>query len=475
LFASGRIVGAARPLPEFFWQYHVFVDPVLAAKYPPGHAAILAAGALIGAPWLIPLVAASLCMALLFVFAARWSSRSAGFLAVGLAASSGVSLRFWPSYFSETTTAALFVVAWYALAEYWEHGRIRWLLLLALAVGVGGITRPMTMLAFAIPAAVMSIVAVRRHASWRHLIPAGVLAIAVVASDFVWNDRVTGDWRQSPHTLYARRFIPSDRVGFGLSEEAPADSLPQDLERFDGMVRRLHVRHTLANLPRIAASRASRILQDTWPYMGVPAALAVVGLLVLPIGLSLVVLATVLGVFGGYLLYAHIPSWTLYYLELQAPLAFLTAAGVQAASMRAATMLQRFSNLQPATLRRALSASIAAFLLLPATFAVPGFRAIHQEAQNPAQAFAQAIQHLSGRKAIVFVSEHIEQHPERSAVQNVIDLESAPIWIAHDLGRRDSLLIAKAWDRTAYLAIETGGPNQTQFRIKPLALPGKSR
>src|SRR5215217_7952109 len=31
IFASGRLVGAARPLPEFFQQYHVFVTPVLAA------------------------------------------------------------------------------------------------------------------------------------------------------------------------------------------------------------------------------------------------------------------------------------------------------------------------------------------------------------------------------------------------------------------------------------------------------------
>src|SRR5262245_237557 len=77
IFASGRAVADGRPLPEFFWQFHVFVDPILAAKYPPGHSALLAPGAAGGVPWLISLLLAGTCAAVLYSLARRWTSRDA--------------------------------------------------------------------------------------------------------------------------------------------------------------------------------------------------------------------------------------------------------------------------------------------------------------------------------------------------------------------------------------------------------------
>src|SRR4029078_11563155 len=118
IFASGRAVAEARPFPEFFWQYHVFVDPVLAAKYPPGHSALLALGAIVGGPWLIPLLVAGICAALLYSLARRWTGRDAAALAVALAATSGISMRFWPSYFSEPTTATRFLVASWTTVQH---------------------------------------------------------------------------------------------------------------------------------------------------------------------------------------------------------------------------------------------------------------------------------------------------------------------------------------------------------------------
>src|SRR5262245_29478298 len=54
IFASGNITAAGRPLPEFFNQQHVFVDPVLAAKYPPGHSLLLVPGIWLALPGLVP-------------------------------------------------------------------------------------------------------------------------------------------------------------------------------------------------------------------------------------------------------------------------------------------------------------------------------------------------------------------------------------------------------------------------------------
>ena len=472
IFASGQTVGADRPL-EFFWQHHVFVEPMLAAKYPPGHSAVLALGSLAGAPWLMTLVAAALSSALVFLLTKRWSSRGTGVLAAALAMTSAVSLQFWPSYFSETTTATLFLIGWYALAEYWERGTIRWLLILAISVGLGAVTRPLTMLAFALPAAAVCIVRMRRSGTWLHLIPAALVTLTIVALGFAWNERLTGDWRRSPHAEYARRFIPSDRLGFGASPSAPGDSLPLELRQFDTMVRELHQQHTPARLPSIVMARARHLARDTWPYFGLPALFALFAFIALPLGVSLLVSATLLCVFVGYLLYAQIPSWTLYYLELQAPLAFLTAVGVREASARVAPLIQRVAKSQrdSSRFRVMLFSAISILLLLPALLALPSFRALHRDAQQPGEALARAVRLLPEGKALVFVRENLDQHPERSVVQNVVDLTAAPVWFAHDRGDRNSLLITNAPGRKAFLAIEKRTPTETQFEIEPFPPP----
>jgi len=53
IFASGRWSLPTPPRPEFFSQPHVLMSPALASKFPPGHALLLALGALIGAPALV--------------------------------------------------------------------------------------------------------------------------------------------------------------------------------------------------------------------------------------------------------------------------------------------------------------------------------------------------------------------------------------------------------------------------------------
>ena len=69
LFASGRWAGAGPPLPEFFEQLYVLVEPVLASKYPPGNSLLLAPGALIGLPGLPVVAMSGLSGALLFALA----------------------------------------------------------------------------------------------------------------------------------------------------------------------------------------------------------------------------------------------------------------------------------------------------------------------------------------------------------------------------------------------------------------------
>ena len=81
LFAHGVVAGAPAPLREFFEQFHVFVSPVLAPKYPPGFALAMVPGIWLGAPALIPITLAGITGGLLFQLSRRdrwWAGCSAG-------------------------------------------------------------------------------------------------------------------------------------------------------------------------------------------------------------------------------------------------------------------------------------------------------------------------------------------------------------------------------------------------------------
>src|SRR5258708_13451698 len=55
IFASGRWTAPARPLPEFFEQYHVLVTPAFASKYWPGHSPLTVPGVCLALAGLGPL------------------------------------------------------------------------------------------------------------------------------------------------------------------------------------------------------------------------------------------------------------------------------------------------------------------------------------------------------------------------------------------------------------------------------------
>jgi hypothetical protein len=71
LFASGRWTAPPPPIPEFFEQWHLFVVPRYASKYPPGHALLMVPGIWLGLPGLMPVVIGAVAGALVFSIARR--------------------------------------------------------------------------------------------------------------------------------------------------------------------------------------------------------------------------------------------------------------------------------------------------------------------------------------------------------------------------------------------------------------------
>src|SRR5215471_6895463 len=70
-FAAFHWAMPSPPMPEFFEQYHVFVTPTYASKYPPGHAFLMLPGIWLSLPGLMPLLLSAVAGALLFMLVRR--------------------------------------------------------------------------------------------------------------------------------------------------------------------------------------------------------------------------------------------------------------------------------------------------------------------------------------------------------------------------------------------------------------------
>ncbi|MGH7623431.1 MAG: ArnT family glycosyltransferase, partial [Gemmatimonadaceae bacterium] len=325
---AGRWTDSA-PIPEFFEQPHVLVTPRLAAKYPPGHALLLAPGIWFGAPGLVPVIILGCTGALLFALGRRvvsaWVGLFAWLIWLGLG---GEKTTFRPSYFSEITTQALFLLGWWALLRWRDDRRVRYLALLAAAVGWMAITRPLTAVAFAIPTAAVVLALVWRRRVWAQLAIACAVGVAVLAVIPLWSARTTGDWRVTPLMLYTNQYMPFDVPGFGLRDRAPLRAAPPEIACFALEFGREHSQHLPEAIPRDVRDRVQHVAAEFFSDRRHGFAIfAVIGVLAAPVELGFALATCVLLVLA-YTAYPHSPEWTVYYFETQPLLALLAAAGI---------------------------------------------------------------------------------------------------------------------------------------------------
>ena len=454
IFAGGHWSAAAPPIPEFFEQPHVLVVPAVASKYPPGHALLLALGALVGAPWLVVLILNGISGGLVYALGRRIANAWVGAGAWILWLSSPFTLRFGPTYYSEVTTAALWVAAWWALLEWRSLGRRRWLLVLAAAIGCGAITRPLTMLAFALPVGVIVLRDVVRRRAWRDLVLATSVGVAILAVLPLWSARTTGDWRVSPTTLYRRDYLPFDKPGFDVDRTPPARALPPVVAALYRDHIYLHERHPFADVPRAFAERVAAVAKETWegPWVWI-APFALLGLFVIngPMAFGLV---TSLVLFVAYLPYAHWSQWTLYYLEIEPVLCGIAALGIWRAALWLSPVIAR------ARARAGRVPALAAALACVGVFASAITTAVSARRTHVSMAvfdesFRATLSTLPTARSIVFVRYEPRMPQHVSVVTNDPDLDAAPVWIVHDRGAENARLLARAPDRTPYVFEET--------------------
>lgn len=448
LFAAARWAVPAPPLPEFFEQFHLIVTPVMASKYPPGHALALAPGVLLGLPGLMPILLSAAAGGLVFSLARRTMNAGVGLLTWAIWLGCQGNIRWRPSYYSELTTSTLGLLAWWALLRWREEGRRSWLLVVAACLGWGAITRPLTMLVFALPVGVVVLKEVARRRSWRDLASAfavGTLFLAVIP---LWS-RSTGDLGMTPLSHYTRAYMPWDRLGFLLDTTPPLRTVPENMQPDIEDFRGVHAEYTPGAAAPALLDRWRFVSSSVWDAWRQPLILfALLGLFVLP-EVALVAVATALFQFEGYAAYAHKPEWTLYYLELLPIAAFVTAIGMFAIARRVLPEISRSKD-SAGWRQLTLCVVLAASMLFVTLQAAPAQRRVRLNRPNGQLAQRALKERIPDAKALVFV-----RRPPPSERHNFITngpfLDRERVWLVHDLGVRNAALMRLAPDRAAYL------------------------
>jgi Dolichyl-phosphate-mannose-protein mannosyltransferase len=458
-FAAGRWAASPPPLPEFFEQFHVLVTPVFAAKYLPGHSLVLAPGVRLGVPALVPLALAGAAGGLLFLLARRLANPWVALLTWMIWTTTPANLRFLPSYLSEVTTTALWLLGWWALERWTATGRGSWLGLLSLCAGWGLITRPLTAVAFALPAGILALRTVIARRAWRQLLPALLPGAATLLIVPIWNARTIGSAWVSPLAVYTRDYLPYDRLGFGLDDTSPLRRLPADFRGdFDRQFRDVHASHTLARLPETFVRRLAGIAGFVWnDWRAVLLACTLLGFLYLPRP-GWVAVGSAALLFLLYLAYAHPAEWIVYYLESFSVLAFLAGLGLWGV-ISIVLVRPRPPRREVARLDSDRVALVALLLVLvaasPLRSEVARARTKHFRLAAYQLYFRELVATIPEPRAVVFVRYGRNHDPHRSLIANEPDLGRAKTWIVYDRGKENTRLMSLAPDRVAYLFDDT--------------------
>ena len=450
IFALGRFAMPSPPLPEFFEQFHTFVTPAFASKYPPGHALLMSIGVLLGWAPLVPLVMDGLTGALVFVLARRVANPWVALLTWFIWITAGSTYHHIASYFSQTTTCALWLLGWWALARWRDDGERRWLMMVAACTGGLAVTRPMTAVAYAIPVAVVVLRLAMRRRAWKDVGLAMAVGSAILLLIPYANYRTTGDWRVMPFSQYSKVYLPFDRPGFGLDSTPPQRALPPDMAQLTSVFQPVHAAYEPDILPRALVYRVWFSARDLWfgarILLGL-AALAAIPLIGVEIGFAL---ASTLTLFLCYLSYAHSPAWTLYYAETLPVFALLSALGIwrllsvgRAAGREGARQVGRGAVLA--------TCGLMAFYLPTAARNLEFWHATHVAEQSYQRAVFHAVAAIPEPKVIVFMRYAPWHNIHTSLIANEPDLPAAHAWLVYDRGTDNARLRHLAPDRVAYL------------------------
>ena len=254
------------------------------------------------------------------------------------------------------------------------------------------------------------------QAAWSVVV--GSLFLAVVP---LWSYRTLGDWRTTP-PAYSRVYYPYQWTGFTFDATAPLRPHPPEMDEFDRTFREIQHKHRTSELPAILAARLKAIGNDVWgvrPYLMIFAA----------VGLFAVIPEVIFAVCGfavlvlAYLVFAHAPAWSVYYLEGQPVLAFLIALGLERVLTWLTARLPRF-RVASLTTTGCVYAVFVLALAVPDVFQLAMIRSSIRERLAYQAEFRSAVGSIP-EKAIVFVRYAPGHDVHRELISNDPDLHAS--------------------------------------------------
>jgi len=215
-FAHGRLTNPSHPLWLSFETFHVNWHPTYSSMYPPAQGLILAAGQLLGHPWIGVLLSnAAMCVAIFWALRAWMPSRWALLAAAVTWFKFGLTSYWINSYWGGCVAAIGGALVLGGLGRLCRRARVRDAVVFALGVAILANSRPYEGLFFCLPAAVWFLLwlagKIRSHDVLRSRLRKGFLPVASVllltaAFMCYYNWRLTGNALLLPHVMNARTY-----------------------------------------------------------------------------------------------------------------------------------------------------------------------------------------------------------------------------------------------------------------------------
>ena len=211
-FAHGRLANPPHPMWIFLDTFHVLQHPTYASMYPPAQGMALAAGKLLGQPWVgVLLSIAAMVVAFTWMFQGWMPPQWALLGGLVVWARFGIFSYWINSYWGGAVAATGAALVLGALARIWDHRRCRDAIIFGLGAGILAISRPLEGAIFFLPVGTALLWwALRRDAAGRaeatRLIVLPAAAVLACAAAFVgfYNWRVTNNPVVFPHFIEQR-------------------------------------------------------------------------------------------------------------------------------------------------------------------------------------------------------------------------------------------------------------------------------
>ena len=215
LFAHGHFSLPPHPMSRYFETFYVNFHPTYSSMYPPAQATVLAAGQLLGHPWIGVLLSAAAMFAVLLWMLQGWFPPHWALFGAILALIRFDLFSYWVnSYWGGAVAASAGALVMGALPRLRLHWRTRHALSLGIGVCILANSRPLEGLIFcACVALILTTWLIRRRLAGKPipfravLLPIALCLSANVAFTLYYNWCVTQDPFVIPHEIYYRQYM----------------------------------------------------------------------------------------------------------------------------------------------------------------------------------------------------------------------------------------------------------------------------